>query len=146
MDDIRGSFSRMKKDIKHRLQGRKHKPDRTGIDTAGETVGSSGSLLRPESRIGVGGDDGEGRRTSTDGLRARLRNRSPHPDPIPAGGSDNDQQRGKAGVGGREVSKRNSHPELDIEVVVDNGPSREVEQVHPSPFPPVPPSGEHDSA
>ena len=120
MDDIRESFSNLKKGFKQRLRGRKHEPD------------------------GAGGDDGEG---STDGRQVRSRNRSPQPGPVPAGGRDDDTQRGDAGVDGREDSQRHSLLDPDVEVGTDSGPGREVEQVYPSaPTPSIPPSGEPDSA
>ena len=147
MDDIRESFSRLKNSFKHRLRGRKHKPDRTGADPTEESVDSSGSLLRPESRTATGGDDGKGRGTSTDGRQVRSRDRSPQPEPVPASGYDDDGQRGKAGVDGGEASQRHSRLDPDVEVAVGSGPGREVEQVYPSPSAPsIPPSGKPDSA
>ena len=141
MDDIRDSFSKMKKDLKHRLKGRKYKPDRTGVNAAGETVDSSDSLLRPDSRILARGDDGEGSRTSTEGQQVRSRDRSPQPEPMPAGGSGND-----GGVDGKETSQRHSGLDPEVEVAVGSGPGREVERAHPSPSTPsIPPTGEPDS-
>ena len=66
MDDIRKSFSKLKKDFKHRVGGKKQAPDGTGANTAGEGVCSSASLLQPDLRIVVGGHDGGGSRISTD--------------------------------------------------------------------------------
>ena len=121
MDDIRESFSNLKKGFKQRLRGRKHEPDGTGVDPTEKSVDSSGSLLRPESRIATSGDDGEGRGTGTDGRQVRSRDRSPQPGPVSAGGR--------------------------VEVGADSGRGREVEQVYPSPSTPsIPPSGEPDSA
>ena len=147
MDDIRESFSNLKKGFKQRLSGRKHKPGRTGVGPTEESVDSSGSLLRPESRIVAGGDDGKGRGTSTDGRQVRSRDRSPQPEPVPASGYNDDRQRGKAGVDGGEASQRHSRLDPDIEVAAGSGPSREVEQVYPPPSTPsIPPSGKPDSA
>jgi len=55
MDDLRGSLSRMKKDIKHRLTGGKRKADKTGADGRGETADPSSSLLRLEIHVVAGG-------------------------------------------------------------------------------------------
>ena len=51
MDDLRGSLSKLKKDIKHRLTGRKRKADKTRAGGHGEEADSSSSLSRPESRV-----------------------------------------------------------------------------------------------
>jgi hypothetical protein len=133
MDDILDSLSKKGKKFKDKLRGKKHKPDRTGVDAAGEIASSSGSLLRPEPHVAAGGHDGEGNRTSTDVQQDRSRDQSPQPEPMPAGGSDDDRQRREADVDQKEVSQRHSHLDPDVEVVVDSGPSREVERVHPSP-------------
>ena len=147
MDDIRESFSNLKKGFKQRLKGKKHKPDRTELNATEESVDSSGSLLRPESRIAAGGGDGKGSRTSTDGRQVCSRDRSPQPGPVPASGYNDDGQRGKAGVDRGEVSQRYSRLDPDVEVAVGSGPSRQVEQVYPAPSTPsIPPSGKSDSA
>ena len=52
MDNIRDSFSEAREDVRHRLTGRRDKPDGTEDDAALERVNSSGSPLRPESRLG----------------------------------------------------------------------------------------------
>ena len=147
MDDIRDSFSRLKKNIKHRLRGKKQKTDRTGVNAAGETVNSSGSLLRPESRIAASGDDGEGSRISTDKRQVRPGGRSPQPEPMPAGRSDHDQQRMETDVDEKEAGQKHPGLDPDVEVATGSGPSREVEQAHPSPSDPsIPPGGKPDSA
>ena len=51
MDDIRGSLSKMKKDIKHRLTGKKRKEDKARAGGHGVRVESSGSLP-PQSVTG----------------------------------------------------------------------------------------------
>jgi hypothetical protein len=60
--DVREPFSRLKKKIKHRLAGSKHKSDRTEADARGGKADASGSLPRPESHIvtGSGHPDVEG--------------------------------------------------------------------------------------
>jgi len=135
-------FSRLKK-----LRRRKHKPGRTGADTVGERVDSSGSLPRPEPRVAAGGHDGEGSRTSTDGRQIRSRDTSPHPESVLAGGSDNDRKSREEDVDGKEVSQSDSRLDPNAEFVVDSGPSRGVERVHPPPSTlSIPPIGEPDSA
>jgi len=52
MDDIRGSLSKMKKKIKHRLTGRKRKPD--GTNPGGEGADSTSSLPQSEHHILAG--------------------------------------------------------------------------------------------
>jgi len=44
MDDIRNSFSGLKKDLNHRVGGEKRKPDRRGTNAAEERIDLSGSL------------------------------------------------------------------------------------------------------
>ena len=56
MDDIRESFSKLKKGIKHRLSWSKPKAGETQTDGHGERVDSSSSLLRPPSHVMTGGD------------------------------------------------------------------------------------------
>ena len=114
MDDIRNSFSRFKKKIKHRLREKNQKPDRTGVNTA-ETVGSSGSLLRPDYLVAASGDDGGG---STGGLKVHSRDQSPQLEPVTAGGGDQD----------RQARRR----ETDVD-------ENEVGQVHSPPAPSIPP-------
>jgi len=65
MDDLRGSFSRLKKDIKHRLTKDKHKTDkpRAGRREAGSDA--SGSLLRFHA-VTSGGREREGGRSNAD--------------------------------------------------------------------------------
>jgi len=52
---------------------------------------------------------------------------------MPAGGDDDNQQRREVGIDEKEVSQSHLHLDPDVEVMVDSGTSREVEQVHPSP-------------
>jgi len=133
MGDIFDSFSKKGRKLKDRLRGKKHKPDRTGADTTGEIAGSSGSVLRPEPHVVVGGRDGDGDRTSTDTQQDCSRDQSPQPEPMSAGGSDDARKRREADVGEKEVSQ--GHPRLDpdLGVVMDSGASREVERIYPSP-------------
>jgi hypothetical protein len=55
MDDLRDSFSRLKKGIKHKIKGSKRKADKTGTDGRGERADSSASLPRPEPHVVTGG-------------------------------------------------------------------------------------------
>ena len=55
MDNLRDSFSRFKKGIKHRLGRSKRKGDKPGTGGPEESVGSSSSFPQPEPRISTGG-------------------------------------------------------------------------------------------
>ena len=137
MDDIRDSFSRLKKDFKHRLRGRKDKPNRTGANTAEESDDPSGSLPRPEPHgTGVGHDEGSG--TNTGGREVRSMDQYPQP----AGGSDDNRQRRETDIDGRKVSQEHSC----VGIAVGSGPGRELERVYPSPSAPsIPYSEKPDS-
>ena len=134
------SFSRLKKNVKHRLRGRKHEPGRTGSNTAGERVDSSDSPPQPGPRVAAGGHDAEGSGTNVDVRKVHPRDWSHHPEPVPAGGSSDNQQRRKANIDKKEVSQRYSHLDPGVEVAVGGGPSREAERVYSSPS-----TGEPDS-
>ena len=127
----------MKKDLKHRLRGRKDKPNRTGANTTEESDGPSGSLPRPEPHgKGVGHDEGSG--TSTGGREAHSMDQYPQP----AGGSDDDRQGREADIDGRKVSQEHSR----VGTAVGSGPGREIERVYPSPSAPsIPHSEKPDS-
>ena len=56
MDDVRQSFSRLKKGVKHRLTGRKRKADAAQAGGLGERVDPSGSLSQPEPHVVTGSD------------------------------------------------------------------------------------------
>ena len=60
MDDIRDSFSRLKKGVKHRLTGSKRKADKTRAGGHGERANSSASLPRPGPHVVAGGERGQG--------------------------------------------------------------------------------------
>ena len=65
MDDIRGSLSKLKKGIKHRLSGSKRKADKTQAVGRGERDDSLGSLPQPEPHVVVGsGGEREGNETN----------------------------------------------------------------------------------
>ena len=131
MDDILDSLSKQGRKLKNRLKGKKHKSDRAGANTPGESPGS-GSFLRPDPHVVASGRDGEGDRTSTDVQQERSRDRSPQPEPVPVGGDD-DRQRGEADVNEKEASQRHLHLDSDDEAAVGSGAGGEVERVYPSP-------------
>ena len=136
-------FSKLKKKIKHRLTGSKHKPGRTGADAGGERVDATGSLPRPGPHVVASGDhDQEGGEANAVGeqvLPANRPSRPTTPEPVPEGGSENGQE-GEVDVDGREDSQKHS---------MRSGPSKEgngadggtVEQVYPSPSTPSIPRG-----
>ena len=129
MDDIRKSFSKLKKDVKHRFGGKKRAPDRAEVDTTGEGVSSSASLLGPNPLIAVGGHDGEGSRIKADVSQARLSYPIPHPEPVPADeGRLDDPQRKEVDIGEKEISQRHSHVD-DVGIVAGGVLSQGVEQV-----------------
>ena len=73
MDDIRGSLSKLKKDIKHRLTGSKRKADKTQAVGRGERDDSSGSLPQPEPHVVAGsGREREGNETNADDESAAV--------------------------------------------------------------------------
>ena len=131
MEDIRKSFSNMKKDFKHRLRGRKRAPDRAGADAAGEVVSSSASLLRPDSRVAASGHNEEGTGISTD--KSQVRSRDPSPTPADEGRRD-DSQRKEADVDEKEVGQRDLLPDPDAEVAAGSGPGQKDKRTY-SPLP-----------
>ena len=131
MDDIRSSFSRLKKDLKHQMRGRIDNLDITGAKDVEERVYL---LSRPEPRVAAGDHDREGSRARTDGQKVHSSDRSPQLEPVPVGVSDNN---------GKGFSRRRSRLDPNPEFVVDSRPRREVERVHPSPSTSlIPPTGE----
>ena len=55
MDDLRDTFSSLKKSIKRRIKGKKGKADNPGAGGSGETVGPSGPPPRPGPAVATGG-------------------------------------------------------------------------------------------
>ena len=122
MDDIRKSFSNLKKDLKHRLGGKKRAPERAGVDLAGERVSSSASFLQPDSRVARSGHNEEGSRISTDTSQARPRD----PSPVPTDeGRHGDSQRKEADVDENEGGQKGSRLDPDVEVPAGSGSGRE---------------------
>jgi len=141
MDDIRASLSKMKKGFKHRLTGRKRKPDGTGANASGEGTDSASSLPQPESHVVAD----EGRALEVDRANAAEEqvfstDRSPQPDgpeSVPARGGDNGREGGEADIdGGERTTQSHSHPHPDVEVAVGSGRGGELEGVGPSPSTP----------
>jgi len=139
MDEIRGTFSKMKKKVKHRLIG-KRRPGGTGANLGGEMTDSTSSLPQPGPHVVAGENyDREGDRANAAGERVfstDLPPQSAEPESVPARENDNGQEGEEAGVDGEEASQRHSYPHPDVEVAVGSGRSGELEGVHPSPSTP----------
>ena len=127
MDNIRSSFSRFKKDVKHQLNRKKHAPDTVETNPTGGRADMLDSPLRQDHRGTASGHDGEGTRISTGVSQARSRDRSSQPEPIPAG-----EGRG-ADVEEKEASQGYSRPDPDIEVGGGSGPNQGTHSPLPSP-------------
>ena len=135
--DLREPFYKLKKKIKHRLTGSKHKLDRIGADAIGGRA--DGPLPRPEPHVVVGGGrNQEGSGSNAVGEQVFSTNSPPQPDkpePVPGDKNESDREEGDADVVGRGSSQRNS---------MGSGPGREgndadggkVEQVDHSPSAP----------
>jgi len=149
MDDIRDSLSKMKKKFKHRLTGRKRKPDGTGANPGGEGADSTSSLPQPEPHVVAGeSHKREGDRDNTAGERAFSTDRSQPdgPESVSVRRSDDDQEGGEADADEGEAGHRHSHPRPDVEVMVGSGRSEGLEELYPSPSTPsISRAGELDS-
>jgi len=133
MEDIRGSLSKVKKKFKHRLTGRKPKPDGTGVNLGEEGAGPASPLPQPEPHVITGAsDDREGDRANVAGQRVSSMDGPPHP-----AGTDNGQERDETDVDGGEAGQSHSHPQPDVEVTVGSGRSGELEGTSPSPSTPL---------
>ena len=130
MDDIRKSLSKLKKDFKYRIGGKKRAAGITGANPAEETAGSSLSPKRPDSRVTASGRGEEGSRISMGVSQVHSRDHFPEPKPLQADeGSDNPQ--------GREV---------DVECAGGSRVSREIKRASsPLLVASVPPKQEPDS-
>jgi len=145
MDDIRDSFSKMKKKFKQRLAGRKRRPDGTGANPDEERTDSTTSLPQPNPHVVASeGYDREEDRADAAEERVSSMDRSPQPDglgSVPACGNDNGKAGGKPGVDG-EASQSYSHLHQDV----GSGDSGELEGARPSiPTPPISHGGKPDS-
>ena len=133
MDDIRSSFSRFKKDVKHRLNRRKLAPDTVETNPAGGRADPLDSLLRQDHRATASGHDGEGSGISADVPQVCSRDRSPQPESIPAGKGNDDPQRREADVGEKEAGQGHSRLVPDIELAGGSGPNQGGHSSLPSP-------------
>ena len=146
MDKFLDSVTRKGREVKERLRGKKDGRDKTGANTAEESIGPSSSLLRPVPHIAAGGHDGEGSRTSTDTRQDHSRGRSPQPEPVSVGGSEDDREGREADADEKEVSQGPSCPEPKVETMVGGGPgSTEVGPLSSSQSAPIIPGGKSDS-
>jgi len=150
MDNVRDSFSKMKKIFKHRLTGRKRKPDGTRADPGGERADLTTSIPQPESHdVTSQSYNREGDRTNTAGEQVSSTDPPPQPDgpeSVPTRGSDNGQEEGETDVDGGETSQRDSHTRPEIEVATGSGHSGELYGVyHSSSTPSISHGGSVDS-
>ena len=145
-DDMRKSLSKLKEGFKHRLGGKKRAADSAGAIAAGETVSSSASLARPDSRVTMGGSDKEGSRISADASGVHSRDLSPQPKLVQEDeGCDNPQGR-KVDVDEKEVSQTHSRLDPDVEAAAGSGPGREIKRASsPLPVTSIAPKQEPDS-
>jgi len=121
MDDIRGSFSKMKKKAKHRLglTRKKYTPDGMAANPGGEGADSMSSLPQPESHVVVGGSyDGEGDKADAAGEPDFSTGPPPQPDGLESVPARGDDDRG-------DPTGQNLHSDSEIEV--ESGSSRESE-------------------
>ena len=120
---LRGSFSRLKKKVKH--LGNKLKLGRPGAGVDAESAGPADSL--PGQGLHVIADGGGGNGVDPGGQQVCSTDHPSQQDesePVPAGVSEDDRGGGGADVEGREGVQSYSHPHLDIEVVVGGGPGQ----------------------
>ena len=119
MDNLLDSVTRKGRKLKERLRGKKDKRDKSGVNTAEESIDSSSSFLRP---IATGGHDGKGSGTSTDARQVHSGDRSPQPESVPAEGREDDGEEREADADEKEASQGHSCPEPNVETVVGGGP------------------------
>ena len=140
MDDIRASLSKMKKGFKHRLTGRKRKPDGTGTSASGEGTDSASSFPQPESHVVA--DESHTREVDRANAAEEQVFPTDQPQPdgpesVPAREGDNGREGGEADIdGGERTSQSHSNPHPDVEVAVGSGRGGELEGVGPSPSTP----------
>jgi len=148
------SFSTLKKKVKHRLTGRKLKPDKTG-----ESVDSTGPPPGAESHVvaeGSHGQEGDGANADRDQVIPTVQlPQLDEPGAVLARGSASDQERRGADIDEGEVEQTHSHlHSVDFEVAEGSGPTErkgidgeKVERVYPSPSTTsIPHDGKPDSA
>ena len=146
MDNFLDSVTRKGRKVKDRLRGKKGRKDKTGADTAEESIDSSSSFLRPVPHIAASGHDGKGSRASTDTRQDHSRGRSPQPEPVPTGGKDGNGEGKEADVGKKVAIQGHSPLEPNVETMVVSGPSpTEVGPLVPSPSTPILHGGKSES-
>ena len=140
MDDVRKSFSKLKKDFKHRLGGRKRGQDGAGANAAEERVSSPAPLLPPGPRSEEG-------RIIADASQAYSTDPPPHPELVTADEDHlDDPQRKEVNVHEKEISQSHSRPGPDVGVAAGSGPNQEIKPVaSPLSLTPIAPKPELDS-
>ena len=120
MDNVRKSLSKLKKDFKHRLGGKKREQGSAGANTTGERVGSPAPPLLPGPHVEDGG-------ISTDVSQTYWMDSSPHPEPVTADEDRlDDSQRKEVDVEENEVSRSRSGLDPDVGGAAGSRPSREI--------------------
>jgi len=117
--DIRNSFSRLKKKVKH--LGSKQKPGRTGADVDEESANPMNPPQRPGPYVVAGGGGGNG--ADADGQQASSTDQPPQPydqELVPANEGENDKGGGEVDIDGRKFSQVYSRPHSDVEAAVDS--------------------------
>ena len=79
MDDMRGTFSKLKKDIRHRITGKNRKAEKAQADKRGERADVSGSLSQQMPHIVTGSDREQEESESgadSEGVESRAANKS----------------------------------------------------------------------
>ena len=139
MDDVRKSLSKLKKDFKRRIGGKKREQDRAGANTAEEGVGSPASLLRPGSRA-------EDDKFSADVSQLCSKDPSSHPEPMMANeGRLEDSLRKEVEVNKKEVSRNPSSLDPDVGGSAGGGPGKEITLAYSPPsITPIAPKPEPD--
>ena len=124
MDDMLDSITKKGRKFKQLMKGKKNKPDKTGVNTAKESIDSSGSLLRPVPHTAAGSHGGGGSRTSTDERDNHSRDRSPQPESVSvlereAVADEKEASEGRSRQGGREAE--GVHPSLSSTSIPHTG-------------------------
>ena len=138
---FRDSFSQLKKKVKHRLTGKKSKPNETGTDFDDD---STGPLSGTDPHVVAGGShDQEGEGANADGgqVISMVRPQPNEPGSASGRGGGNDQGRKGIDVDVREVNETHLHlHSIDVGVAEGSGPTEgkdiggeKVERGYPSP-------------
>ena len=104
MDEIRDSFSRLKKKVKRQLGGSKREPRGTGSRAQTDSVDSAGPPTQAESHVLAGGRHKQEGTPQPD-----------EPESVPARGGEDGQE---IDVGGKDVGQR---PEAEVTVEGERG-------------------------